>query len=80
MPSLGESAALLFGAAPAVYFFTKIQDEGVQRSLLYAVAVGIAAFATTVVTIPAVAGYFSRKGLKGRDMGRRGTADENKEM
>jgi hypothetical protein len=79
-PSAWELAGLAATCAPAVFYFSRIQSAEVQSQVLYSCAVAVLAFATTYVTIPRVSEYFSRKGLKGRDMGRRGTKDEAKEM
>ena len=71
--------ALLY--LPAAHLLLNhVTSEEIKAQVLYSAAVAVFAFLTTLVTVPAVAPYFSRKGLKGRDMGRRGTQDEAKEM
>jgi hypothetical protein len=80
MSSILTAGAAAAALSPAAYYLSRIASPDVRRDVLYAAAVAAAAFVTTVVTVPAVAPYFSRKGLKGKDMGRRGTPDEHKEM
>lgn len=81
MPSFIEISGLVALAAPASYLlFTSDIATDLKSQLLFSAAVSICAFATTVVAVPALAEYFSRKGLKGRDLGRRGTPQEKDEM
>jgi hypothetical protein len=80
MPTATEAGGLVLLFAPALYLFSQIPSEEAKSAIVYALGTAVLAFAVTLVTIPAVAEYFSRKGLKGRDMGRRGTPDEQKEM
>ncbi len=80
-PTVLEAGAWGLLALPAAsLLLTRVASEEARGLVLYSAAVAVLAFLTTLVTVPAVAPYFSRKGLKGRDMGRRGTADESKEM
>ncbi len=74
---VGGFAALLL---PAAYLYTRVGDAGVQAQLLFCAAVAVCAFFTTATVVPNMAAYFSRKGLKGRDLGRRGTPQADVEM
>lgn len=80
MPSLFELAALGVIFAPAITLTNSIVSIETRESIYYSIVVGCFAFLTSYMIIPSVSEYFSRKGLKGKDMGRRGTPDESKEM
>ena len=80
MLSLLEILALCALLAPALYLFSLISSASVSASLLAAAASSLVAFALTLWLVPMFAVYLARKGLKGRDMGRRGTPREAEEM
>jgi len=80
MPSLFELTALGLIFLPAITLTNSLVSIDTKNSIYYSVLVGCLAFFCSYMIIPTVSEYFSRKGLKGKDMGRRGTPDENKEM
>ncbi len=75
-----EAAALLACSAPAALFGSRIVDASVHAALLRACVAAVCCFLVTLVVIPNTAEYLARKGLKGRDMGRRGTPAEAVEV
>ena len=80
MLSISEALALSGLLAPALYLFSLISSADVRSSLLAAAASSVVAFALTLWLVPLFAAYLARRGLKGRDMGRRGTPKEAEEM
>lgn len=74
-------AVLFFTAlAPATYFASQIQDSNIRRQLAFAAGVSVCTFLVTKWLLPNVATYLLRRGLKGKDMGRRGTPREHEEI
>ena len=67
-------------ALPAVYYFTRIENHEIQSAIASAVAFSFLAFAATYKLVPMFSWYLARRGLKGKDYGRRGTPQENEEM
>jgi hypothetical protein len=80
MPSLLELAGFGLVVLPAATFYSQIKSDETRNTIAYSCGISLLAFVTTLVLVPIMAPYFSRKGLKGKDMGRRGTPDEAKEM
>ena len=77
---LPETLIFLTCCLPAVYYYTQISSPDVQAQLLRAAAFSALAFASTLWLIPIISSFLWRRGLKGRDMGRRGTPQEAVEM
>jgi len=77
--TLLEVGALLGCAAPAAYFASRASAP-VAAELARSAGLALLALAATHVGVPAAAAYLLRRGLKGRDMGRRGTPAEAVEM
>jgi hypothetical protein len=67
-------------ALPAIYYFTRIENHEIQSAIASAVAFSFLAFAATYKLVPMFSWYLARRGLKGKDYGRRGTPQENEEM
>jgi hypothetical protein len=79
MRHLPEAFAFFLLAGPAAYYFTHVEGS-VQRQLAHAAGFSLLAFFATVWLIPIISNYLLRRGLKGRDMGRRGTPQEAVEV
>ena len=75
-----ETLGLLILLLPTLFLFFRIESEVVKAKLVNAALVSLASFLTTVLLVPAAAPSFAVKGLKGRDLGRRGTAKELDEV
>lgn len=75
-----ETTGLLILLLPTLFLFFRIESEDVKSKLVNAALVSLASFVTTVLLVPAAAPSFAVKGLKGRDLGRRGTARELDEV
>jgi UDP-N-acetylglucosamine--dolichyl-phosphate N-acetylglucosaminephosphotransferase len=75
-----EVLAVAATLAPACYFGAHIADTNIQKQLLFSLASSVCCFLVTKWLVPNIAQYLSRKGLKGRDMGRRGTPSETTEI
>jgi hypothetical protein len=79
MRFLPEASFFLLLSLPAAHFYSLIEAP-VRRQLSYAAGFALLAFFATCWLVPIISAYLMRRGLKGRDMGRRGTRDEAKEM
>lgn len=66
---LGVAALLL----PAAWLASNIALDGVRQELFFAAAAAVACFLTTLAVIPATSSYFLKRGLKGIDLGKKGT-------
>ena len=75
-----EPLALLAISLPALALFARIEDASIRASLAAAAGFAAVACAATLWLVPMFSWYLERRGLKGKDMGRRGTALEDKEM
>lgn len=74
-----EAGALLGCAAPAAYFASRASAP-VAAVLARSAALSLLALGATHYGVPTAAAYLARRGIKGRDMGRRGTPAEAVEM
>ena len=79
MRFLPEASFFLLLSLPAAHFYSLIEAP-VRRQLSYAAGFALLAFFATCWLVPIISAYLMRRGLKGRDMGRRGTRDVAKEM
>lgn len=75
-----EAAALAVVAVPAGYLYTTIESAAVRGQLAAAAGVSFVAFLATLWLVPLFGRYLARRGLRGKDMGRRGTPKEHEEM
>jgi hypothetical protein len=75
-----EASFFALISLPAVYFYTRIDSIEIRGAISTAVAFSFLAFAATYRLVPMFSWYLARRGLKGKDMGRRGTPQENEEM
>ena len=75
-----ESLAVSLLLAPVAFVAAQVAEPRARAALAHAALVSALAFAATLLLVPAVAPAFARKGLKGRDLGRRGTAREALEV
>ena len=80
MLSLFEIGSLLAVCVPSALLWRSIHDEAVRGLLAVAGGFAFLSFLATLCLVPLFAPYLSRRGLKGRDMGRRGTPQEAVEM
>jgi len=67
-PLAGTGAALLL--VPSIYVASLLDDQ-TRGGLLSRAAIGVAVFAGTLLLVPPLAAYTERKGLFGRDLGKR---------
>ena len=74
-----ESVGLLALLLPTVAVACLLPRDD-QISIGYAAVVGVIACALTYVLIPQMKELTLKAGLKGRDLGKKGTARESKEM
>ena len=74
-----ESVGLLALLLPTVAVACLLPRDD-QISIGYAAVVGVIAYALTYVLIPQMKELTLKAGLKGRDLGKKGTARESKEM
>lgn len=76
------SDALLLAAlaAPLSWLFLQIRDNLVSTQLIQTAILSFVCFGATVIAVPQLSSYLHRRGLKGKDFGRRGTPSENEEM
>jgi UDP-N-acetylglucosamine--dolichyl-phosphate N-acetylglucosaminephosphotransferase len=75
-----ETLGLIILLIPSLFLFFQIDSIELRAKLINAALVSLASFLTTVLLVPAAAPSFAIKGLKGRDLGRRGTAKELDEV
>ena len=75
-----ERAFFLVISLPALYYYSRIEKDEIRVSIATAAAFSFLAFAATHTLVPLFSWYLARRGLKGRDMGRRGTPLENVEL
>jgi hypothetical protein len=75
-----ELFALAGILAPAVWLGTQIDDPVIRADLTWAGVSGILCFVLTVWIVPSAAAYLLRRGLKGLDLGKKGTAAGRIEM
>jgi len=69
------SLALLF--APLLWFFGKISDAEAKYMLTGVSFVGVVSYLASDYLIPYLQVFLARRGLKGKDLGRKGTPDED---
>ena len=74
-----EAAGLALLALPALALALHVHPSA-HAQLLAAAGFAVVAYIATSVLVPHFSWYLERRGLKGKDMGRRGTPDEHKEM
>jgi hypothetical protein len=65
---------------PGLYYGATIRNAAVFTQLAHASLFAAVAFVCAYMLIPALGPRFLSRGLKGKDMGRRGTASEHVEM
>jgi hypothetical protein len=65
---------------PGLYYGSTIRNAAVFTQLAHASLFAAVAFVCAYMLIPALGPRFLARGLKGKDMGRRGTAAEHVEM
>lgn len=77
-----ELRALSWGtlALPLIYLFGRISDASIRYVLQWSALVALVAYLASDVLIPKLQDYLLKRGLKGKDMGRKGTKDEDKDM
>ena len=74
-----ETAFFAALCVPAAFLILQVPDSA-RTSLLYAAGFSALAFVATSVLVPHFSWFLEKRGLKGKDMGRRGTPDEHREM
>ena len=80
MPSFLEALFCVACVVPAAYLYAHIADGAVRTQLAVTAGYSVLAYFATVWLVSVFSSYLSRRGLKGRDMGRRGTPLEHVEM
>jgi len=77
---LYESLFFLCLSAPSIWLLSQISDPEMRQVLGYSGGYSLLAFFSVLFLIPALSSRFIQRGLKGKDMGRRGTSLENVEI
>jgi hypothetical protein len=65
---------------PSLLMFYTLHDSLVNEFMLKAVMIGIIGYFTTSSLIPVVSEYTKKAGMSGKDLGKKGTVDENKDI
>lgn len=68
-----EIAAAALILLPAAWLAANLNDASIQRDLLVSIVAGVLCCAATHWLIPTAASYLLRRGLKGIDLGKKGT-------
>jgi hypothetical protein len=71
MPDYLAAAGGILLLAPSVYVASLLDDPDVRYGLASRAAIGFGAFCITSWLVPTLAVYTQRKGLFGRDLGKR---------
>lgn len=74
MLRLFEIIAAGFILLPAAWLAVHLEDASIQRDLLLSAIAGVACCALTSWLIPTASSYLLRRGLKGIDLGKKGSA------
>jgi hypothetical protein len=80
MFQFSEIAALCVILAPAAWLGSHVGDVSIRSQLAWSAVFGIAGFLVTVWIIPNAASYLVKRGLKGLDLGKKGSARGRLEM
>ena len=73
-------ALSVFPLVPSIVAFYHIENPEVQRVYVVSVLVSLCGFLLTTTLVPVMAEYTAKKGLSGKDLGKRGTAQEDKQV
>lgn len=66
--------------SPSLITFWLIEKESVLQNLQLIILIAIFGYFLTVVSIPVVSTYTQKAGLFGKDLGKKGTPDETKDV
>jgi hypothetical protein len=66
--------------APSLLALFNIGNSDSLRILVQSLAIAVAGFLLTNSLIPTVASYTQKAGLSGKDLGKKGSPDEDKEV
>ena len=75
-----EALAGLVLLAPSAIIASQIGDAAIRRDLFAGAAGAAACGVATYLIVPNAASYLWKRGLRGRDFGKRGTPLETREM
>jgi hypothetical protein len=65
---------------PSIYVFTLLSDEMSQLTILKSVLISAVGYLLTIKLIPIVGEYTKKCGMSGKDLGKKGTPDENTDI
>lgn len=65
---------------PSIAAFYYISNVEVQRVYFYSSLISIGGFLFTTTLVPVMAEYTAKKGLSGKDLGKKGTSNESKQV
>jgi|AntAceMinimDraft_5_1070358.scaffolds.fasta_scaffold643704_1 hypothetical protein len=71
MPDLLAALGAVLLLAPSVYVASLLDDAAMRHGLASRAAIGVGAYCATSWLVPTLAVYTQRKGLFGRDLGKR---------
>jgi UDP-N-acetylglucosamine--dolichyl-phosphate N-acetylglucosaminephosphotransferase len=77
---LSELFGFILVSLPAIYLYSTITDLAVLSKIHFSLIVSIGCGIVTLIAIPRASHYLLRKGLKGKDMGKRGTIYQDVEV
>jgi UDP-N-acetylglucosamine--dolichyl-phosphate N-acetylglucosaminephosphotransferase len=72
--------AFILCVSAAVFAYSGIKSDEVRSNVHWSVFLAVIAYFATDDLIPRLQGYMSARGLKGKDMGRKGRKDEDEEI
>lgn len=65
---------------PSILLLVNIHDAFILKIIVVSVLLSVIGFLLSNSLIPVVSGYTLKRGLCGKDLGKKGSADENKEV
>ena len=75
-----EPLCIVLLCLPALQLWSGLEDDAKRTQLAHSALFALAALASAYYLVSALGPRFIARNLKGKDMGRRGTKDENAEM
>jgi hypothetical protein len=78
--SLQNNIFAILPLIPSIYIFALLTDGAVQLMILKSVLISAMGYLLTIKLIPIVGEYTKKCGMSGKDLGKKGTPDENKDI
>ncbi len=75
-----EAVSLACALAPSAYLLLSVESERAQSSLGWDLCLGAVAGVLTTLLVPVAKPYMLKRGIRGRDLGKRGTDRELLDM